>query len=41
MCFLSIMQITIPPNGGRHFDKEAFAVKIMAVDYNATNTMRC
>ncbi|PIK42209.1 putative smith-Magenis syndrome chromosomal region candidate protein 8-B protein-like [Apostichopus japonicus] len=33
--------ITIPRDGGRNFDKDMFAVRIMAVDYNATNTMRC
>lgn len=33
--------ITIPSDGGRNFDKDMFAVKIMAVDYNATNMLRC
>ncbi|XP_071478743.1 guanine nucleotide exchange protein smcr8a-like [Diadema antillarum] len=32
--------ITIPKDGGSSFDKNMYAVKIMAVDYNATNYAR-
>ncbi|XP_071954839.1 guanine nucleotide exchange protein smcr8a-like [Antedon mediterranea] len=32
--------ITIPSDGGGDFDKEQFAVNIMSVDYNATNSSR-
>ena len=38
--FLFIPQFTIPKDATGDFDDNAFALKIMAIDYNATNTLR-
>ncbi len=38
--FLFVFQFTIPKDATGDFDDNAFALKIMAIDYNATNTLR-
>ena len=39
-CPFCVVQMTVPKDSGGDFEQNDFALKIMAIDYNATNVVR-